>query len=333
MHDRSCKADLDYIIETCRRIERSKITCFPKTDHSIVLFFNKADSGEYHFTSGYRESKLLYFSTLNKRLNPGSKLSFSSLYDYIRTGLDYYIAYHHLKGARLMQYAAALGFVYQLLCNQLLEYQGLFSSEIGHHLQQLLSKMDGKHSVKTLLNRLEKLILQSDDELFYSMRTFIQSELYARIRGAMESETPKIKGGQSDPEAKTRFQKDTQKISEHIIKIYEQEEYDAADLLDRLLYFNPAVVSPRLVSLLTTEEGQIHLQDLTYDEYCGPIRYQIPTYCLLHLFDSGFLSDNRPIPQCHLQKPGHSKTGPYCKAYPYNCPQWDPTYTIILREE
>lgn len=140
----------------------------------------------------------------------------------------------------------------------------------------------------------------------------------------------------------SRYRNDVQRILQHISLIMEQlkehQEQDSDDLVSdelitRLLYFNPAVVTPKLISLFTTEEGLKHLENNTYSEYCGSIRYGVPISCLLHLVESGFLLDDHPIPQCHLQKPGHATTGPFCKAYPYNCPQWDTSQSIILREE
>ena len=334
IHNESCIADLNHIIKTCHRIERDRFDMFSDTDTPITLFFDQTVNASHSLVSGYPMQKLLCFSSVSDSVFPGMVVLYSSIEDYIRTGLDYYMSHHNLRGTQLMEYAAALGIIYQYYVYgdniHVSEHQ---NTDIESLIQQLMSRMDGNLSLSAQLNQLLILVHESDSSSAQVLRVFLDSDLYQRIKDAMTTEPENEPVINADSTDQAHYRRDVQRILKHISLIVEKQGLESDELISRLLYFNPAVVSPKLMSLFTTDEGIRHLENNTYSEYCEPFRNGVHIYCLLHLLDSGFLLSDHRIPQCHFQKPGHAGTGPFCKAYPYNCPQWDPSQPIILEEE
>ena len=328
MKDAKSEADLSHVIFEGIRIERERFDITDLQDSPIFeLYFDYcSSSGDLKLASVYKKSTMEGFRSFLQTGNTEYLYGFSSQHEFVLTGMDYYAGHCGTSGRKLLEHVAALGIYYSYIMSYIIEDPDIdvpMPAELHDALNALFTAMkDGKHSLKAILNKVTRMYHKSTQpnnvfnylsgrpfqSLWKAINTTDTSDHLTRAerRYVKQQRTAAMKA------AAVLIQKSNASRAS-------KSDFTDQDFIDRLLYFNPAVIPRQVIDLFATVEGDTHLAENDYRPYMGPITYGIPLACLRHLLDSDLLSDGEQPLHCHLTG-ADALSRPQCDLYPLLCP-------------
>ena len=323
MKDASCKADVLHVISEGKRIERSRFEIADHQQSPIELFFDYCSSaGEIRLASAYNKSTMDRFQNFLQTENQEFFYEFGSQQEFMLTGMDYYAGYCGTTGQKLLQHVAALGILYSAVMDD--DSDTPTPVEMRDALDSLFNAMkDGKHSLKAALNKITR-IYHSPALLNDSIHNYLSSPSFQSLWTAINNADTTEHLTRSEQRQDKRERNVAMNAAAELIQASVSIS-DLADneLIERLLYYNPAVIPPQVMDLFGTAAGDVSLAENDYEEYMSSVRYGLPLACLTHLLKEGLLEDSELPLHCHLTG-SDGACRPNCGSYPLMCPHWKP---------
>ena len=315
--------DVQHIFFECLLIERKRFNITDSQGSPIELFFDRCDSsGELKLASAYKSTTMDEFRCFLQEKNPEYLYPFRSREEFIRTGVDYYVGYCGTSGQRLREHIVALEMYYIVMFER--NGADISPDELGNALNDLFDAMeDGKHGLKTKLNRIYRLSKHLEQSSgLYEWLTSVSFRVQMDFINSKERTYYDLT--KEEVQEDLRLRNKAMSDAATLVQRCAQKSVLAGDkLIERLLYYNPAVIPPQVMDLFGTTAGDVSLAENDYGEYMSSVRYGLPLACLTHLLKEGLLEDRELPLHCHLTG-SDGACRPNCDLYPLMCPHWTP---------
>ena len=331
----SVQADYQNLIRESKHIMQTRFGTSGASRLLDIFFQWDIHTDELKLVSAYDH---VTFRDVWDRLRSGSTTisnEFDSKEAFVLAAVDHFAADSNMSNSELLLHMAALNLYYTMSADEG-RFENIRSDDLSHATMLLHRHLfDKEYSFMSLLHQFQQMHQQLLDNNFFATADYLTSaEFLTLMRNAADDQ-------EFDPQLPTNWEgilsvhkRAAESFAERLFRevSHHAPNISPTELIEQLLYFNPAVISQDFLDLFRTEEGIQHLESNQFYRHFHTDHPGVPLGCLEHLLKSGFLRDKNHAIHCHCT-PKNASVRQVCKSYPLACPQWNPSQPIQLLSE